>query len=144
MVMQSETSCGIVVFYKEKKRILYLLLHYSEGHWDFPKGHVEGKETHEETAQRETKEETGLDVKIKIGFKEELKYFFKREKELIHKTVYFFIGESKTNSVKLSFEHIGSEWLPYSKALKILTYENSKNVLKKANIFLNKKTLMDY
>jgi bis(5'-nucleosidyl)-tetraphosphatase len=142
--MNSETSCGIIVFYKEKKNILYLILHYSEGHWDFPKGHIEGKETHKETALRETKEETGLNPDIKEGFKESLSYFFKQGKELINKTVFYFIGESKSKSVKISDEHIGFGWLRFEDAQKKLTYQNSRDILKKADLFLKTKTLLDY
>lgn len=34
------------------------------GYWCLPGGHLEGDETIEETARREAKEETGLDVKL--------------------------------------------------------------------------------
>jgi bis(5'-nucleosidyl)-tetraphosphatase len=143
--MPAETSAGIVVFFSENKEIKYLLLHYSEGHWDFPKGHVEGIETLEQAALRETKEETGLEVPINEGFKEHISYFYKnRQGVIINKTVYFFVGQSATKEVKLSFEHIGYAWHSYENALKKLTYENAKEILRKANAFLVQKTLGDY
>ena len=36
--MIEETSAGIVLFRKEESKILFLLLHYPSGHWDFVKG----------------------------------------------------------------------------------------------------------
>ena len=56
-----EKSCGIVLFYSED----FLLIQYSvklgeKGHWDFPKGHIEGNETELETATRELEEETSI------------------------------------------------------------------------------------
>jgi 8-oxo-dGTP pyrophosphatase MutT (NUDIX family) len=40
----------------------------SDGHWGFPKGHVEEGESVEKTAIREVKEETGLDFDLVEGF----------------------------------------------------------------------------
>lgn len=57
--MKKEKSAGAVIINDKK----VLLLHYSSGHWDFPKGHIEKGETELETAKREVKEETGLDIK---------------------------------------------------------------------------------
>ena len=58
--MKKEKSCGAIV-YREKDGVEILLIkHKNGGHWAFPKGHVENKETEEETALREIREETGL------------------------------------------------------------------------------------
>ena len=60
-----EKSCGIVVLNNNK----ILLLHYPSGHWDFPKGHVDGNETEQETAVRELVEETAIDdIHLVRGF----------------------------------------------------------------------------
>lgn len=136
--MKREKSCGVVVFHKDKN-IEYLLLHYPSGHWDFPKGHVEEVEEEEDTARRETKEETGLDINIIPGFRKRISYFY-RHKDLIVKDVIFFLAESKIKEVKLSFEHKRFKWLPFEEAMKLITYQNSKNVLEKANEFLAKLT----
>ena len=45
---EPEKSCGAVVFREENGVRLYLLLHYAEGHWDLPKGHVEKGESEEQ------------------------------------------------------------------------------------------------
>jgi len=46
--MIEETSAGIILFRKEDSKILFLLLHYPSGHWDFIKGKMEeGESTHE-------------------------------------------------------------------------------------------------
>lgn len=112
-------------------------MHYSAGHWDLPKGHIEKGETPEEAAIREIFEETGIkDVEFIAGFKETIKYFYKRSSKIFFKTVIFFLAETKTKEVKISFEHEGYEWLPYEKALKQLTFVNAKKVLKKANGYL--------
>jgi len=141
--MPVEKSAGAVIFRKEGKNIFYLLLRYPTGsrrpnpYWDLPKGHIEKEEKAEDTAKRETAEETGLkDIKIMEGFKETIKYFFRWEGKNIFKFVVFYLAETETKDVKISGEHIGYKWLSYEEALEQLTFKNAKEILKKANHFL--------
>jgi len=128
-----ENSAGAVVFRRSGDGVLYLLLHYEGGHWDFPKGNIEEGETPEQTTRREVEEETGIgDLSLAPGFKEEISYFLTRRGEKVHKTVVYFLGETREERVRLSSEHVGFAWLPYVEALARVTYENSKAVLRKA------------
>lgn len=137
--MPKEKSCGAIVFKKEKNSIKYLLLHYEAGHWDFPKGNQEKNEKEGQTAAREIKEETGIeDVEFVDGFREIIKYFYKKGEETVYKEVTFFLAQSATEHVKLSFEHIGYAWMSYENAYKKLTFNNAKELLKKADQFLDK------
>jgi bis(5'-nucleosidyl)-tetraphosphatase len=131
--MPSEKSCGVVVFREGREGRLYLVLHYEEGHWDLPKGHVEAGEAETQTALRELREETGIkEVELVFGFRETLEYFYRREGKTMHKEVVFFLGKAASADVTLSFEHVGFEWLPYAKALEKLTFRNAKELLGKA------------
>ena len=137
--MPKEKSCGAVVFKRHKDGAKYLLLHYEAGHWDFPKGAQEKNEKDEQTAAREIKEETGIeDIEFVDGFREVIKYFYKRRGKTVYKEVVFFLVQSPAEEVKLSFEHIGYAWLSYEHAFKKLTFDNSKELLRKANQFLYK------
>ncbi len=132
--MPVEHSAGAIVFRRELGQILYLILHYEEGHWGYPKGHIEKGETIEETVRREIREETGIaDIDIITGFKELTKYFFVFEGRKIFKTVVFLLARTRGKKVELSFEHIGYEWLPYTKALERITFKDEKTLLEKAN-----------
>lgn len=135
-----ERSRGAVIFRKRDNVILYLLLHYPSGHWDFVKGNVEKGESDKETVRREAKEEAGLDVEIVPGFKKRITYFYKKEDKPISKEVIFYVALAKNSRVKLSYEHLGFKWLPFKDALELITYKNSKDVLKKANDFLKTKS----
>ena len=144
--MPVEKSAGAVIFRKEGGEIFYLLLHCPrkdrrpEPYWDFPKGHIDKGEKPDETARRETSEETGLvDIEFTDGFKETIKYFFKDGDKNILKFVTFFLAKTKTKKIKVSFEHIGYKWLPYKEALEQLKFKNAKEILKKANNFLSGK-----
>jgi 8-oxo-dGTP pyrophosphatase MutT (NUDIX family) len=139
--MPVEKSAGAVVFRRENNKIKYLLIQYAWGHWEFPRGLIEKGETLEETAKREIKEEVGIeDIKFIPGFKEWFKFFFKLKGKNIMKIATFLLAETKTEEIKLSFEHKDFAWLEYDEALEKLTFENSKEVLKKANDFLKLKT----
>lgn len=142
--MPVEKSAGVVIFRKEKGKNFYLVLHYpsdtrtpGKDYWDFPKGHIEEKERPDEAAKREVKEETGLtDIKFIEGFKSWIKYFFKKDSKDVFKIVTFYLAETKTKEVKISQEHIGYQWLLYEQALEQITFENAKEILKKANNYL--------
>jgi len=130
-------SAGIIVYQLKNKQIEYLLLQYGAGHWDFAKGKIEKNETKEETALRELHEETGLSAHIEPHFEETFSYIFRDyDKQLAQKTVYFFVGKATHDKIVLSYEHIDYVWLPYKEALEKLTFDNAKEVLKKAHEFL--------
>lgn len=132
-----EVSAGAIIFRKEGKNTLYLILHYESGHWDFVKGKIEEKENEKETVIREAEEEAGLkDLSLIETFREKLSYFYKKEGETVYKEVIFLLAETRTKEIKLSYEHKGFKWLSYEEALKQLTYDNAKNVLRKASEFL--------
>jgi len=140
--MPVERSAGAIIFRREEGKIYYLLLHYPgfrgpKSHWDLPKGHIEKGEKLEDTVKREIEEETGLkEIEFLKGFKETIKYFFKWKSKNILKFVTFYLAETKTGNVKVSFEHLGFEWFPYEKALERLTFKNAKEILQKANNYL--------
>jgi 8-oxo-dGTP pyrophosphatase MutT (NUDIX family) len=138
--MLNEKSCGAIVYRRGASDILYLLLHYEAGHWDFVKGNVEVNETEKETVIRELHEETGIiDAHFVTEFREKIEYYYRRQGKTVHKEVIFYLMETNTETITISFEHIGSIWLNYSQAIKKLTFKNAKLLLKKANIFLDKK-----
>jgi len=147
--MPFEKSAGAIIFRKEKGKNLFLLLKYpalshrsKKDYWDFPKGHIEKGETEIEAVKREVKEETGIrDLKFIKGFKESIKYFFKYKGENIFKVVVFYLAETNTKDVRISFEHSGYKWLLYEEALEALSFQNAKEILKKANDFLSRKSL---
>lgn len=139
--MTRERSAGTVVFRREDGEISYLLLHYAteSRHWDFPKGKIEKGEFAHQAAVREVREETGItDLHLLDGFQVEISYYFTRDKQVIYKEVVFFLAETRTAEVRISHEHIGFRWVSYDTALKQLTYENAKEVLRKAHAHLTR------
>ncbi len=135
-----ERSAGAVVFHRAGRQICYLLLHYEEGHWDFPKGHIEKGEKTEQTVHREIEEETGIrSVRLIPNFKETIRYFFWSEKKRILKFVVYLLAQTSQKKVALSYEHQGYLWLPFPEALSQITFATSRKVLEKAHAFLELK-----
>ena len=137
--MIEETSAGIVLFRKEDSKILFLLLHYPSGHWDFIKGKMEKGESTHETAIREAQEETGItDITFLENFEEWIKYDFQYQGELVCKKVVFFLAETKTKEVMISHEHLDYTWMEYNGSMEKTTFDNAKTVLTRAQTLLTK------
>ncbi len=137
--MIEETSAGIVLFRKENSKILFLLLHYPSGHWDFVKGKMEKGETTHQTAIRETLEETGItDIVFVNDFEEWIEYNFQFQGELVHKRVVFFLAETKTKEISISHEHLDYTWIDYQTAMEKTTFDNAKLILSKSKSLLTK------
>lgn len=126
-----EKSCGAIIFYTGKNNTRILLVKNNNGrYWSFPKGHIEIGETEKETAIREIKEETGLDVEIKEGFREVSDYcpFGK-----IKKHVVFFLAQAYTDNVVMQEEEIAEYvWVDLQQAHKVCTYDNDLRIIEKA------------
>lgn len=126
-----EKSCGGIIFYKTKQNTKILLVKNNNGrYWSFPKGHIEDGETEQETAVREIKEETGLDVTIANNFREISEYcpFGK-----IRKRVVFFLARAFTDNVKIQEEEIDSYiWVDLQQARKLCSYDNDLRIIEKA------------
>lgn len=135
--LRNEISCGAIVYCIENQDVKFLLLRYSQGHWDFPKGNKEKGETNLETTRREIKEETGIsDIVFRDRFEKKITYNYCRQNEKISKKVIYFLAKTKATNVVLSSEHTDFVWELYENALKRLTYKNAKEILTQGNNFL--------
>ncbi|MBR3161802.1 MAG: NUDIX domain-containing protein [Bacilli bacterium] len=128
--MKKEKSCGAIIYEFENEEIYILLLKHNQGHWSFPKGHMEKNETEYETAVREVKEETNLEVEIN----EKYRYISSYNPEPnVSKEVIFFLGKAKTNDIKAQETEISDiKWYKYPEILSIITHEKDKKILKRA------------
>jgi bis(5'-nucleosidyl)-tetraphosphatase len=123
---EQQESAGVIP-YRGEDELRILLLQYPQGHWSFPKGHVEGGENYWETAVRELKEETDLDVVERDeDFKHVFDYTFSVDDRTIHKDVYYFSARVSNDSVSLSHEHQDYRWLDPDEVPQQITHENAR------------------
>lgn len=131
-----ETSCGFVLVNFDS----ILLLQYPQGHWSYPKGHVEGDENHHATARRELMEETGIsDVQIDSGWRQRTEYTFYRKGRPVDKQVFWYIASTNELDVTLSHEHTNYLWLNFDEAEAQLTFDQEKALLRDARAYLGAK-----
>jgi 8-oxo-dGTP pyrophosphatase MutT (NUDIX family) len=124
--MKKEVSCGTITFYKGK----VLLIKQNKGYIGFPKGHVENGETEEETAIRETKEETNIDVKIH----KDKKYYINYDVDgKINKDVVLFLAEPISfETRKQDSEVEKTMWVDVSLVCDYLSYDDTKEIFMEA------------
>ncbi|OLD51870.1 MAG: hypothetical protein AUI58_05580 [Chloroflexi bacterium 13_1_40CM_2_70_6] len=104
----------------------------SDGTWVFPKGTPDRGESIEETAEREVREETGLDVRIlrPLG---QTDYWFAAPGERVHKFVHFFLMEPTGGDLSAhDHEYDEVRWVPLAEARRMLSFDTYREVLDRA------------
>lgn len=134
-----EKSCGAIVIHKfenEYKALLIGFTHANKLNWGFPKGHVENNESEHETAKREIKEETGLEVEFIGNFREHT--YFSCKKGVTQEVVYF---GAKSHSEKVTCQKGEVDkyiWCNFEDVGHYLTFECDRNIFKNFAKFFNK------
>jgi 8-oxo-dGTP pyrophosphatase MutT (NUDIX family) len=100
--------------------------------WSLPKGTPDGDETAEETALREVREETGLEVRIldSVG---DVHYRFARDGRRIHKTVHYFLMEATGGDLSAhdrEFEEV--RWFGVLEAEAIMSFATERDIVVRA------------
>ena len=109
--------------------------------WGLAKGTPDAGETREQTALREVREETGLEVRLE-GFVDSITYWFAIPAGVRYqKTVYFYLMTPTGGDISLhDSEYDTVTWLPAAEALKSLSYENEVRVVRKGLSMVSAKT----
>ena len=123
-----ERSCGAVVSTVRDGVRYYVLVKGS--YVGLPKGHMEPGESERETALREVREETCVSAKLVPGFRRIVTYHMRSGND---KRVVYFLGEySQQEARQNPEEFLKVLLLPYTEALRALTFENDKMTLRAA------------
>lgn len=136
--MLHEHSAGCVIYRQDGEQLKFLLVKSVAHHtWGFPKGHLdlENKETEQEAAQREVREEVGLRPAFNFSFRRQVTY--KTEEHTI-KTVGLFLAKYVTGQkiVNQKEEILASRWVTLMEAKKYLLRPGLYEVLIDANNYI--------
>jgi 8-oxo-dGTP pyrophosphatase MutT (NUDIX family) len=133
------TSAGGVVYRIVDERIQVVLAHRrSPPLWALPKGTPDSGETIEETAIRETREETGLEVEIECPLSS-IRYFFVRGSTRFHKTVHFFLMLAvggTTDAHDAEFDEV--RWMDLPEAVAVMTHATERSVVEEAAAIIDR------
>lgn len=132
--MQLEVSAGAVLYYNHGRTREYVLVRRrSNGECGSPKGHIEAGETEEQTALREMREECCVHATLIPGFREVTEYDMPNGNR---KRVIYFLASCEEKPKTNPEEPLEVVRLPFDAAMKAMTFENSRIILEKAEIFL--------
>jgi len=127
------TSAGGVVYRSVDGQIQIVLCHRHEPPlWALPKGTPHAGETMEETALRETREETGLDVIVEAPIRS-VSYVFVRGRTRFHKTVHFYLMRAVGGDVSRhdrEFDEV--RWVELREALELMTHATERALVEEA------------
>jgi 8-oxo-dGTP pyrophosphatase MutT (NUDIX family) len=135
------TSAGGVVYrFIDGQPEIALVHRRSPALWALPKGTPDSGETLEETAVREAREETGLEVELEEPIRA-IRYFFVRGTTRFHKTVHFFLMRAVGGSLDAhdaEFDEV--QWFPIAEALALMTHPTERAVVEQATEMLASRT----
>ena len=125
-------SFGVVPFRRDESGQIevLLILHRKGKHWGFPKGKPNPQETPLESASRELKEETGLDIAhfvSKDPITEE--YHFRHKGQKVIKVVHYFPAFVKGVLQIQAEEVTEAKWQTIDQAFQQLTFAEARQIL---------------
>jgi len=132
-------QAGGIVFRGNDRGISILLVtsKKEDGHWIFPKGHIEPGESPEEAALREASEEAGVDGELLGQAGQPLEFTWGGTR---YRVRYFLI---RARSETPRTDGRMKEWLPFEEALARLSYDDTRRLLRDARPAMERRDAHD-
>jgi ADP-ribose pyrophosphatase YjhB (NUDIX family) len=123
-----EPTAGGIVFRRSKngQDIEFLLIQDAKNRWTIPKGHIEEGEESKQTAEREIREETGLQEMQVLQWLGKINFRYRRQTSLVLMTTEIFLVRAQGDTDKLQGEEWMNDcsWMLSKEALDKIEYED--------------------
>ena len=124
-----EVSSGGVVFRRDKQgKVEILMIRDSKDRWSLPKGKINKEENLRQAAEREIKEETGLQDMQVLNWLGKVNFRYRRHSSLVLKTMHVYLVKAGGESSKLEKEDVAHitkvAWFPVNEALDKVEYDD--------------------
>jgi 8-oxo-dGTP pyrophosphatase MutT (NUDIX family) len=124
-----ETTSGGIIFrrnLKRENRLEILLIQDAKNRWTIPKGHVEPDEEPKATAEREIREETGLQEMKVFNWLGKVNFRYRRGQTLVLMTMHIYLVQGLGDTNKLAPEDWLNDirWFPLNQAIDKIAYDD--------------------
>ncbi|HEX8182481.1 MAG TPA: NUDIX domain-containing protein [Candidatus Saccharimonadales bacterium] len=126
-VVRETTSGGIVFRHNDRtNQVEILLIQDAKNRWTIPKGHVEEGEEPKQTAEREIREETGLQEMKVYNWLGKVNFRYRRTHTLVLMTMHIYLvkGLADTNQLQGEDWLTDIKWFPSHEAVDKIAYDD--------------------